>query len=83
VGIDSSAEAPPMKATFEPGRRYRVRFSLPAAITPALVLATLKSSLHHVLISEAQKGVVTVEATWRGKRRALDTDFLLSCEIIQ
>jgi len=74
---DQGTEARSMIATFTPGHRYRVRFSLPKFIEPRTILNALRNDICDVVVSDVRSSTVTIEATWRGARRTISTDYLL------
>ena len=66
-----------MKVTFTHGKRYTVKVKLPALISPKMALSMLQDSLTNVIISNASRGVVLAEATWKAPTQTLDSDFIL------
>lgn len=71
-----------MRARFDPGHRYRLRCKVPAMLDPRTVVRALQRDVSDVAISNVVRGILTVEATWRGAARVIDTEYLVSVERI-
>lgn len=71
-----------MRVRLEPGKRYRLRCRMPKLIEPRTVVAMLARDVRDVLISDPVAGVVTIEATWRGALRTVDTEFVTAIDVV-